>query len=192
MSTSLYGKIRESIGDLIDKGGHLNVAKSTQYIAKKFGLSDRMINYTHIEMRNMLNEPKYKRTPYNERVLFLPQCLRNSSKCKAVMGDEGWECRNCGACVVCEIRKMADELGYKKVVIAPGGSMVHKVIVKYKPKAVLGVGCFEEVNMAFDKIKGTNVAPQGVILLNEGCKDTMANMDEIREKMELIDEKLAK
>lgn len=188
---SIYQKIGDTVAELIDKGAHQSIAKTTQFVAKKFGLSDRLIKYTHIEIRNRLSEPKFKRVPYDKRILFLPQCLRDSKKCPAKMNDEGWECAGCGRCQIYGLKKKAEELGYMKVIIAPGGSMVQKVVEKYKPEAVLGVGCFEEVNMGMDKTVRTNIPPQGIILLRDGCKDTAVNADEVVEKLEMADEKIS-
>jgi hypothetical protein len=180
-------KIKSAIYGLIDKTAHLDVADATQYVAKKLGLKDRMVNYAHIEIRNTLNEEKYKSTPYKERILFLPQCLRNSSKCVAVLEDEGWKCKKCGKCKVCELKALADSLGYMGTFIAPGGSMVHKLISKYHPKAVLGVGCYDEILMAMDALAGSGIAVQGVMLDVAGCKDTIVNMDEALDKIRLIE-----
>ena len=187
---SISSKIRESISGLIDATAHIDVAKTTEIIAKKLGLSERLIQYTHVEIRNFLNESRFKRTLYGERLLFLPQCLRNSKKCKAELGEEGWICKKCGNCKIPLLVKEAEKYGYAGTFIVPGGSMVGKLIKKYKPKAVVGVGCFDEVNMAIDQLKGSKVAPQGVCLLKSGCKDTDVNVVEVKEKIALIDKKL--
>ncbi|MDD5148040.1 MAG: DUF116 domain-containing protein [Candidatus ainarchaeum sp.] len=192
MADGLTSKIRASISKLIDSGAHLDASKATEVIGKKLGLSERMINYTHIEIRNTLNEFDFKKTPYNERILFLPHCLKHSEKCIAKYNGDGLKCMDCGACQTSEIKKIAENLGYKGVFITPGGSMIKKIIAKYKPKAVLGVCCYEEANLAFDELKGKKVAPQAVLLLRDGCRNTLANIEEIREKMAMIDSKVAK
>ena len=185
---SLQKRIKSAVYSLIDKTAHLDVADATEFIAKKLGLKDRMVNYAHIEIRNTLNEERYKSVSYNQRILFLPQCLRSSKHCKATLDDEGWKCKNCGKCAICNLKKLAEELGYAGIFIVPGGSMVHKIISKYHPKAVLGIGCYDEVLMAMDQLSGTGIAVQGVMLNVEGCKDTSVNFDEAREKILLIDE----
>jgi hypothetical protein len=188
--SSVTAKIKERIARLVDKTAHLDVAATTEGIARKFGLNERLVNYTHIELRNKLNEYGYKRVHYGDRILFLPQCLRNSRECKAKYGEEGLQCMRCGKCQINELIGMAEEAGYGHVFICPGGSMVQKLVRKYKPRAVLGVCCYDEANMAFDKLQGTGISPQAVLLLYDGCKDTKANIAEVREKMDLIDKKL--
>lgn len=184
---NLTQRIKETVAGLIDAGTHLDAAKTTAKIAKQLGLSERLINYTHIEVRNRLAEFAFRRVPYKQRIVFLPQCLRNSAKCKAVMGEYGWACKKCGGCKVPEIEKAAKKLGYANVFVVPGGSMVHKIIKKHKPKGVIGVSCFPEMSMAIDQLRGSRIAPQGVLLLREGCKDTDVNLEELGEKLGLIE-----
>jgi hypothetical protein len=183
-------KIKEAVAETVDRATHLDVAKATQAIAKTLGLNDRLINYTHIELRNKMNEYGFKRTPYNERILFLPHCMRNSRECKAEYNEEGLQCKKCGKCDIAKLVDIAEEFGYAHVFIAPGGSMVQKLIKKYKPKATVGVCCYQEANLAFDQLRGTGIHAQVALLLQDGCKDTKANVAEAREKMELIDKKL--
>ncbi|MFH1239769.1 MAG: DUF116 domain-containing protein [Candidatus Diapherotrites archaeon] len=191
MADSTIYKIKEKVGSIIDSGAHINIAKTTQEIGKIFGLNERMRNYTHIEIRNKLNEFTYKTVPYNKRILFLPHCLKVAGVCKAPLTDEGLNldfCDKCEAadqCQINEIKKIAEEMKYMKIAVAPGGSMVHKIIAKYKPKAVLGVCCYNEAIMAFEKIKGKNMGAQAVLLMRDGCKDTAVNVDEVKEKLEL-------
>jgi len=180
------GKIQIAAARIIDSGTHISVASSTEFIAKKFGLSDRWVNYTHTELRNKLNELEYRKTPFKKRLLFLPHCMRNLKKCKAEHNDEGLQCKKCGNCKIGTLKQMSEDLGYGGCYTCPGGSMVQKIILKRKPQAVLGVCCFDEAQMAFDKLKGTGIAAQAVLLSRSGCRDTDVNIEEAREKMELI------
>ena len=70
--------------------------------------------------------------------------------------------------------------------------MVKKLVEKHKPKATIGVCCFHEATMAFDMLKGKKVAPQVVLLLRDGCKDTLVNLPLLEEKLKLIDPELLK
>ncbi len=190
MPKSVTAKIKESVAETVDRATHLDVARATQAIAQKLGLNKRLINYTHVELRNKLNEYGFKSTPYGQRILFLPHCLRNSKNCKAKYNDEGLQCKKCGKCDIPALTKIAEELGYQGVYVAPGGSMVQKLVKKHRAKATVGVCCYHEANLAFDALRGTGIHPQAVLLLEDGCKDTKANLAEVREKMELIDKKL--
>ncbi|MDD4467861.1 MAG: DUF116 domain-containing protein, partial [Candidatus ainarchaeum sp.] len=73
------------------------------------------------------------------------------------------------------------------IYIVPGGSMVKKMLEKYKPKAAIGVCCFHEAILAFELTKQVNIIPQTVLLLKDGCKDTQINLPLLEEKLSLID-----
>lgn len=184
-SESITFRIKERVGKLVDKTTHLDVAETTEGIAKSLGLSERLVNYTHIELRNKMNEYGYKKTPLNKRILFLPHCLRNSKECIAEYNDEGLQCKKCGKCQIAEIIDLAKEKGFEKVFVCPGGSMVKKIVMKHKPKAILGVCCYNEANMAFDSLQNAGIATQAALLLKDGCSNTKANIEEIKEKMAL-------
>lgn len=182
-------KIQEAVAKAIDSGAHINFATASEAIAKKLGLSERWIEYTHVEFRNRLNEIAYKKVPYKRRILLLPHCLRNSKECKAEYGPEGLQCTECGKCKLSQLVKEARKLGYKGVFILPGGSMVENIVKKYKPRAVLGVACYKEVMLGFDTLKKEEIAVQGVLLTRAGCINTDVNVDDVIEKMKLIKEK---
>ena len=189
MTDGIIQKIKEDIAALIDSGAHISPVKTSKILAKKLGLNDRLIHYTHVELRNRLGELRYKTVPFSKRMLFIPQCLRIVSECKAKTTDEGLdleECKKCkvgSECKVAILKNMAMDGGYLKVAVAPGGSMVHKLIAKYKPKGVMGVCCYSEAEMALEKLKGTGIGVQAVLLMKDGCKDTDVNIDEVREKL---------
>jgi hypothetical protein len=181
----MYQQIRAAIGKMVDSGTHINVAEATEIIAKKLGLSEAMVQFAHIEIRNSVFEPEYKKIPYKQRILFLPHCARNIKNCRAKQTDEGLKCGHCKSCDIDKAVKLAEDLGYMKVFVVPGGSMVKKLLQKYKPKTSIGVCCFNEALMAFDMIKGSGVVPQVVLLLNDGCKDTKINMPLLEERIRL-------
>jgi uncharacterized protein len=182
-----YDKIRVAVGKVVDSGIHLNAASAADGIGKKLGLSERMIEFTHIELRNYVYEPSFKKTPIKDRILFLPHCVRNTKICKAEYTDEGIICKHCGGCDLDCAIKTAQRIGYKKIFVVPGGRMVKKIIDKYNPKASIGVCCFEEAQLAFEMLKNTNVIPQVVLLLKDGCKDTLINLPLLEEKLSLLE-----
>jgi len=188
MVDGIYAKIRYSVGKVVDAGVHINAASTAEVIGKKLGLSESLIQYTHIELRNSVFEPVFKKIPFSERALFLPHCSRKVKVCKALQDEEGFHCKNCGACNIDEAIKIARDLGYGKIFIVPGGSMMKKLILKYKPRAVVGVSCFHEALLGFEETKQSSVIPQAVLLLNDGCKDTTINIPLVKEKLSLIDE----
>ncbi|MCX6803285.1 MAG: DUF116 domain-containing protein, partial [Candidatus Diapherotrites archaeon] len=157
-------------------------------IGKSLGLSNSMIQYTHVELRNTVYEPDFKKIPFSERALFLPHCPRNAAVCKAILDEEGYHCKHCGSCNLDAAIKLAKKNGYTKIYIVPGGSLVKKILEKDRPKAAIGVSCFHEAVMAFELTKQVKIIPQAVLLLRDGCKDTLINLPLLEEKLLLIDE----
>jgi hypothetical protein len=185
MVDGIYEKIKNAVGKAVDGSAHFNAATAAEGIGKSLGLSDTMVQYTHVELRNAVYEPDFKKIPFEERALFLPHCSRNTKVCKATFDENGYHCKHCGACNIDIAVKKAKDLGYTKIYIVPGGSLVKKIIEKEKPKAAIGVCCFNEALMSFDIVKGLNLVPQIVLLLRDGCKDTQIDLDLLEEKLVL-------
>ena len=132
-----------------------------------------------IKKINKLNKTRFKETPYKDRAIFLPQCLRNPD-CKAKTTEDGIQCLSCGKCNISKFKKQVEALGYKFFIV-PGFSLTKKLIKKYKPKAVLGVGCIDELNEAKETIKKSNIIAQGLPLLKDGCVNTEVDWEKLRE-----------
>ncbi len=192
MAEGIYQIIKNAVGKTVDAGAHFNAAGAAESIGKSLGLSEALIQFAHVELRNAVFEPEFRKVPFSERALFLPHCSRNSKTCIAISDDEGLHCQHCGGCDVSKAVKIAENLGYTQIFMVPGGSMVKKMLDKYKPKAAIGVSCFHEAIMAFELTKQVKIIPQAVLLLKDGCKDTMLNLPLLEEKLSLIDESLIK
>lgn len=63
MAEGIYGKIRYAVGKVADTSAHLNAASAAEAIGKSLGLSEALIQFTHIELRNSVYEPAFKKTP---------------------------------------------------------------------------------------------------------------------------------
>ena len=185
MSESVYDKVRAAVAKAVDAGAHINAANAAESIGKSLGLSDALIQFAHIELRNAVFEPDFKKIPFKDRALFLPHCSRNAPVCKATSDEEGYHCKHCESCDLDKAVKLAKKLGYTQIFIVPGGSMVKKILEKNKPKAAIGVSCFHEAIMAFELSKQVNIIPQSVLLLKDGCKDTRINLNLLEQKLSL-------
>ncbi len=149
-----------------------------------FGRNGNRIDVVLIEIRNMLLRNSFSNVPFKDRVVLIPQCLRNID-CKTTFNSvEGAQCLKCGKCKIIDIVKKAEELGYMGVYIAPGGGFVRRIIKKKKPKAVLGIGCAWEVNAGILEVASKGIPVQGVILLRDGCVETDVDLNQVFEVME--------
>ncbi len=181
-------KIRNAVANVIYLGTHTDFVEAAQEVIKKLGLGERWVEYAHVEFLNKINEAKYKKVPYEERILLLPHCLKNQEVCKAKYGNYGLECELCGACKIDALIRAAKELNYKGVFVAPGGSIIMKIFEEFKPKAVLGVACYKEVLLGIDVSIKHDVAPQAVLLTKAGCVNTDVVVEEVLEKLKLREE----
>jgi hypothetical protein len=126
-----------------------------------------------------MTSAEFSRVPVSERAIFMPQCLR-SSKCPANLTPEGLKCRACGQCPVGEFQPILEKMGYR-VFIVPGSSFIKRMVKKYRPKALIGVGCLTEVKEGIEMADKLGLVVMGVVTLKEGCVETLANWSDILE-----------
>lgn len=150
-----------------------------RFILWKFKVGEDIVSNMMIDLRNIRYKDQYKKVPYEERMIFIPQCLRNP-KCPAPLTDEGIKCLNCGRCGLGLLKEEAEQMG-TKFFIAPGSSLIKRMIKKYKPKAILGVGCSMEVKEGTAVIADIGLPVQGVKLHRDGCVNTRVDVVKIME-----------
>jgi uncharacterized protein len=148
------------------------------------GVEEDIVGNLMIEVRNMIYKDAYERVPYTSRALFIPQCLR-SPQCPAPLTPEGIRCVSCGRCGLGKIKEEAESLGYK-FFIAPGSSLIKRMIKKYKPKAVLGVGCSMEVKEGTGKMAEYGLPVQGVNLTRDGCVNTRVDITSLMDRIKAV------
>ncbi|MCX6778140.1 MAG: DUF116 domain-containing protein, partial [Candidatus Micrarchaeota archaeon] len=148
-------------------------------ITQEVGLRDeKWMHYTTVEVINNLHKPGFEKIPRCERLVFIPHCLRNVQKCKAKQGPYGPQCAKCGGCVIGEIAKECEKRGMQYYIVG-GGSIVQKIIEEKKPRAVLGIACYNELKMAIEKTGEKKISVQAVLLSKDGCVNTEVNMKEV-------------
>jgi hypothetical protein len=165
------------------KVGEITVGKLEQ-LASMAGIDEYRLFSLYIDLKNKLYQRMFASTPYSERVLLLPQCLR-SRECPARMEDLGYLCTGCGRCHLKEVIAYAEDIGYKGVFIIPGGSIVQKIFSRVKPKACLGVACFKELILGSSLCERLGIIGQGVALLRDGCINTAADWSTVYKVMVL-------
>jgi hypothetical protein len=167
---------------LISTGADLSTRKALKNSLNYLGIKPENIDKLYIELKNSIHTDIFDRINPRHKLVFLPQCLRNSRTCIAVLGPSGWICKQCKGnrrCKVYRIKHEAESLGYR-VFIVPGGSMVFKLISKLKPRAVLGVACISELVMAAEVLK---VPMKMVQLSKDGCVDTDVEIEYVLKEL---------
>jgi hypothetical protein len=143
------------------------------------GLEDREMLAFFIKLQNAMNKSAFERIPVAERAIFMPQCLR-SSQCPANLTPEGLKCSGCGRCTVGEARVLLEKMGYR-IFIVPGSSFIKRMVKKYHPKAIIGVGCLTEVKEGIDMADKIGLIAMGVVTVKEGCVETLVDWSDIYE-----------
>jgi len=160
---------------LANAGADLSTRKTLKAALKMLGVKPDNIDRLYVDIKNSLNEDTFRDTPTRKKVVFIPQCLRNSRKCKARLTKLGYKCAKCSKCKARKIKEKAESLNYN-VFIVPGGSVVFNIIKKFKQNAVFGIGCLKELVMAFEELK---VPARSAELTREGCVDTDMNLNDV-------------
>ena len=154
-------------------------------IARRTGLVDeKWVQLTSIEVQNNLQREFFKRVPRDERIVFIPHCLRDAKNCVAPIDEDGYHCQKCGRCVIGKITAECEKRGMKWYMCG-SGSQVQNLILKHRPKAIVGIACFNEIQMALEKLKTNNVPTQAVLLRKSGCVNTEVVLDDIVEVLDL-------
>jgi len=155
-----------------------------EQLATKVGVDEKELIQLYVEAKNRSLIESFASTPYNQRIVLLPQCLR-AKDCPAEIGNYGYECQQCGKCSVAKIIQLTKNLGYNGVFIMPGGSLAKKIMLELKPKASLGVACYKELVMGSYLCEKVGVIGQGVELIKDGCINTIANMKNLTEAINI-------
>ena len=103
-------------------------------LATRMGIDEEQLFRLYTDLKNNANRDRFGKTPYSDRALVIPQCLR-SRKCSAELNKFGFECLKCGKCDVSKIINLANDHGYTEVYVVSVGSMIKKLISKKKKKA---------------------------------------------------------
>ena len=138
-----------------------------------------------IKKLNEKYKDSFEKTPFKDRIVLVPRCMRNISVCCAKEQGPYFICKNCGGCTIGKIDALMKKLGYGSLYILKGGSAVPKIIKEQKPKALVGIACSVEGVPLFNAAQDENVIAQFALLLKDGCADTDADIEEIEKLLKL-------
>jgi hypothetical protein len=144
-------------------------------------VDDSIVDDVGVRLRNYISRQKFLRVPYGERFIFMPQCVR-STECPAKLTPEGIKCVGCGRCNVGEAKKYAEDLGYRFFIV-PGSSSIKRIMKKYRPRAIVGVGCQMEIKEGLDLCHSYDIPALGVPLTQSGCVSTTLDWEQFYDKL---------
>jgi geranylgeranyl pyrophosphate synthase len=106
--------------------------------------------------------------------------LNDRKTCQGSYDSVGLHCAGCGNCDIDALKRQAETLGYT-VVVAEGTSSVLMKIVDGEADAIFGVACLDSLEKSFERVVELGVPHLAEPLLKNGCKNTEADVDRIRE-----------
>jgi hypothetical protein len=155
-----------------------SVIKAIFWLARA---DDAIVDDVGVRLRNYINRKKFTNVPFAGRFIFMPQCVR-SIDCPAKLTPEGIKCIDCGRCNVGEAKKYAESLGYRFFIV-PGSSFIKRIIKKYRPKAIVGVGCLMEIKEGLDMCHSYDIPAIGVPLSQAGCVSTALDWENLYDEI---------
>ncbi|MEW6359017.1 MAG: polyprenyl synthetase family protein [Planctomycetota bacterium] len=123
-------------------------------LLQKAGLSEDHLGYTMVMLHNAFWLEQFFAVPIKRRLLLLPRCLINLP----------------------EVIAFAEGLGYRTIV-AEGSPVVVKIIGEEEMDAIIGVGCLDSMEKAFDKVMQVGVPSIAIPLATCGCKNTEVDVE---------------
>ncbi len=170
-----------AIGSSLDKSFPLSrqtVENRARHIIKDLNLTENVLGFTMVAVSNEFWHEQFAAVPFHRRLLCLPTCLRDSNTCAGKIDGRRLECAGCDSCVIDGILRTANELGYQTL-IAEGTPDVILRIMEDKADAILGVACLDSLEKAFSHVADLGIPYQAVPLLNDGCRATETEPEEL-------------
>jgi geranylgeranyl pyrophosphate synthase len=151
-----------------------------QSVLLRLELPRRFLGFAMVAVSNAYWRPLMAATPFQRRLFLLPHCLSNQSVCAGSYDSVGLHCAGCGGCEIQALKAQAEQLGYA-VIVAEGTSSLFLQVLEGDVDAIFGVACLDSLEKSFSHLVDLGVAHVAVPLLKDGCRDTEAEIDLIRE-----------
>jgi hypothetical protein len=159
------------------RAGFTFMEDTMRRVCKLFGLNDNELTIFFIQLHNKMSEGEFSKIATEDRAIFLPHCLR-STKCPVILTTEGLFCEHCGRCELDHSIKELEGMGYK-VFIVPGSTFIGRMVKKYLPCAIIGVGCLREIKEGIEFADRIGIVVMGVVNKTDGCVETLADWPEL-------------
>ena len=165
-----------------------NLHSLSEQLINDHSLDKEMKGWLMVELNNCIWKEVVSSIPYNKRILLLPKCLSNSSKCDADIDELGLLCNKCNQCAIPSLQDKAAELGMMSLV-AEGFTSVISLIQNRIVDAVIGVGCLDSLEKAFPLLIDNAVPGLAIPLNMAGCKDTTVDYDYVEQMIGMLSDR---
>lgn len=156
-------------------------------LLRNIQMDEKFIEYTAVVINNESWKETLATIPFERRLLLMPKCLRDESRCPAPFDEFGLLCKQCGLCSIQDLEEEATKLGYA-VLVAEGSAIVMKIIETGKIDAIVGVSCLNVLEKSFPYMEAAAVPGIAIPLLQDDCADCTVDLDTVWETVHLTSE----
>jgi geranylgeranyl diphosphate synthase type II len=170
-------RLRKAARELVAERGILPpadfalISQLAEEVIRRTDSGSQFTEFAMVVCGNEIWRPVVAATPFNRRLLLIPQCLKNNSNCSAVIDQLGLICAGCQSCQIDSILQKAESLGYATLV-AEGTTVAVSLVQEGTIDAVIGVSCMSVLQKSFEPVSRAAVPVIGIPLLFEGCAET--------------------
>ncbi|MDD2707684.1 MAG: polyprenyl synthetase family protein [Verrucomicrobiae bacterium] len=158
--------------------GQAELERQGRELLASLSLPDSFLGFAMVCLNNCFWEEAFGSTPFRRRLLLLPECLSDRTRCRGERDADGIRCVGCCSCGVERLRKAAEARGYQVVVTEGTGTALDRVL-NGGADAVLGVACMDSLEKSFVRVAGLGAPHLAIPLLRNGCKQTEVEEDEV-------------
>ncbi|NIA22133.1 MAG: DUF116 domain-containing protein [Anaerolineaceae bacterium] len=163
---------------------HARIESLAAEVLDRLRLAPEYQGFAMVAVGSEFWRERFAGTPFSRRLLLMPHCLRKVDRCRGTYSAAGLACARCGACGVCYLLREAESLGYQTLV-AEGTPAVVQTLAGGGVEAILGVACLDSLERCFNAVLELGVPYVGVPLLKDGCVETDAELDVVRDFLSL-------
>ncbi len=151
-------------------------------LIRKLEISDDHTDFAIVLIGNETWRATVAATPFNRRLLLLPQCLKSNGFCQGTFDELGLLCAGCKGCVINDVLNEAELLGYTTLV-AEGTTVAIGLVEEGSIDAVIGVSCMPVLQRSFEQVSRAAVPVIGLPLMYDGCTNTNVDYNWLLEEI---------
>lgn len=151
-------------------------------VIQNIGADKQYLDFAIVLCGNEVWRDVVAATPFERRLLLLPQCLKNTQSCQGQLDSLGLICAGCKGCQIDSVLNKAEALGYTTLV-AEGTTVAVGLVEEGAIDAVIGVSCMPVLQRSFEPVSRAAVPVIGLPLLYDGCENTNVDYGWLFEEM---------
>ena len=119
-------------------------------IGRLFDIEKEHVERSFIELSNQLVRLRKITVPADRLLILTPHCLQLES-CPHKITRDIFNCKECGACPIGGLVKLAKKYGIH-VAVVTGGTLARQVVKGLRPKAILAIACERDLTSGIQDV----------------------------------------